>query len=158
MPSPARIWRMENSKRPSEDLWRRTLSQIPSTYGRMNYLAERRNPNTGRYEHAGLTMMFGEEDSNAALRDSHIEAFRAWLELNLEQQQADLLLYWSELPTDRKTLVENWIRLRPHANVLPATASEADRKLYLNDLDVLLAILKRESAASGRSPAESPRQ
>jgi hypothetical protein len=32
-------------------LWRRTLSQIPSQFGRIAWLASLRNPNTGVYEH-----------------------------------------------------------------------------------------------------------
>lgn len=56
-----RRYSMEPRPRPAEDLWRRTLSGIPSIYGRLAFLASLRDVNTGRYEHHGLAMIFGAE-------------------------------------------------------------------------------------------------
>ena len=43
----------------ASDLWRNTLSQIPSVFGRLVYLASLRNANNGRYEHHGLALVLG---------------------------------------------------------------------------------------------------
>ncbi len=52
----------------ASDLWRNTLSQIPTVYGRLVYLASLRNPNTGHYGHHGLSLVFGEDEANRALK------------------------------------------------------------------------------------------
>src|ERR1700733_4646430 len=77
----------------ASDLWRNTLSQIPTVFGRLVYLASLRNPNNGNYEHHGLALVFGEDEANRALKDSHSTVFAGWLTFNLEQQKADLDLY-----------------------------------------------------------------
>ncbi|MDP1532609.1 MAG: hypothetical protein Q8L92_03395, partial [Rubrivivax sp.] len=55
------IMTSEPWKSASDDVWRRTLRQIPTVYGRLVYLAQRRSPDSGLYEHHGLAKMFGEE-------------------------------------------------------------------------------------------------
>ncbi len=142
---------MENGPRPVEDLWRRTLSQIPTLYGRLVYLSSLRNANSGHYEHHGLKLVFGEEAADRALRDSHDRVFRQWLTLNLEQQKADLDLYLSSLPTKRKVLAENWLRLSPYRSLSPVSASGPERNLFLCDLEILLTLLRNEYADGPRA-------
>ena len=48
-------------KSAASNLWRNTLSQIPSVFGRLVYVSSLRNSNNGRYEHHGLTLVYGEE-------------------------------------------------------------------------------------------------
>jgi hypothetical protein len=143
----------EPKRRASEEVWRRTLSQIPTVYGRLSYLSQLRSPNTGLYEHHGLTLLFGEQETDHALRDSHEVSFQEWLSLRLEEQAADLGLYISDQPTDRLTLVENWLRLAPYRNLSPASASETEKLLFLSDIETLLRALKSEweGAASDRN-------
>lgn len=148
---------METGRRPAEDLWRRTLSQLPTVYGRLAYLASLRNANTGLYEHHGLSTLFGENQADLAMRESHLTSFREWLKLNLEQQKADLDLYLCDLPTDRRTLVESWSRLAPYRNLPPAAASDSEKMLFLDDLEILLESLRNEYASGGgRRPGGSP--
>lgn len=139
---------MERQPRPAEELWRRTLAHIPSLYGRLAFLASLVNVNTGRYEHHGLAMIFGEEEAHKALKQSHEEAFLAWLSLRLEQQKADLELYFSTLPASKKTLVENWRRLMPYRTAIPAWASQAQRDLFESNFALLLKLLWSELAPS----------
>jgi len=134
-------------------LWRHTLSQIPSIYGRLVYLASLRNANTGRYEHHGLALIYGEEESDLVLRQSHVHAFREWINYGLEQQKADLDLYLSALSTDKKTVVDTWLRLAPYRNMLPGSARTQERKLYLTDLETLLWLLRNEFGLDVPVPA-----
>jgi hypothetical protein len=124
------------------DLWRNTVSQIPSVFGRLVYLASLRNPNNGSYEHHGLALVFGEDEANKALKTSHAAVFAEWLSFNLEQQKADLDLYISALFEDKRVVIENWIRLAPYRNLLPASVRGVERRLYIADFTALLELFK----------------
>lgn len=146
-----RRFTMEPQPRPADELWRRTLAHIPSMYGRLAFLASLVNVNTGRYEHHGLAMIFGEEEAHRALKQSHEEAFLSWLSLQLEQQKADLELYFSTLPASRKTLVENWRKLMPYRSAAPAWSSQAQRDLFESNFALLLKLLW-----NGLAPSQEP--
>src|SRR5271154_534584 len=128
------------------DVWRNTLSQIPSVFGRLVYLAGLRNPNSGRYDHHGFALVFGADHANRALKKSHKQVFADWLAFNLEHQMADLNLYLSDLPEEKKTVLQAWTLLQPYKNLLPSNAKPVDRRLYLNELQTMLELLR---AASG---------
>ena len=134
------------------DLWRNTLSQIPSVFGRLVYLAELRNPNNGRYEHHGLALLFGEDESNRALKKSHSLVFREWLTFNLEEQKADLDLYLSGLGEDKRTVLANWLDLAPYRNWIPVTLRGVEKRLYSSDLKALLELMGNAHAVAAPDP------
>jgi hypothetical protein len=131
------------------DLWKNTLSQIPSVFGRLVYLSSLRDTNTGRYEHHGLAQIFNEDEANKALRRSHSQAFAEWLLFNIEQQKADLDLYISALFEDKQTVLETWLRLTPYRNLVPNSVKSLERRLYLSDLKAILELLMNEYDVSG---------
>lgn len=133
------------------DLWRRTLSQIPSIFGRLIYLASLRGP-SGTYEHHGFTERFGVSAAQSALLQSHEQAFHTWLGFTIEQQKADLDLYLSDIIADRRNMVEAWIRWAPYRNLVPATARESERSLFQADFEALLEILRREFVLNRPDP------
>jgi hypothetical protein len=141
---------LNRGRRPVEDLWLRTLSQIPTVYGRLVYLASLRDSNSGQYKHHGLAMVFSPEAAHEALSESHLSSFREWLAMSLEHQKADLDLYMSDQPTDRRTLVENWIRLAPYRTLMPAAVTAPEEALFMADVEALLQVLRNELAASGQ--------
>ena len=126
----------------ASDLWRNTLSQIPSVFGRLVYLASLRNPNSGRYEHHGLALIFGEDEANKALKKSHSQLFAEWLAFSVEQQKADLDLYISGLFEDKRTVVETWLKLAPYRNLIPSMVRGVERRLYITDLTALMELLR----------------
>lgn len=136
----------------ASDLWRHTLSQIPSVYGRLAYLTSLRDTNSGQYQHHGLALIFGDKEADEALRQSHQTSFEEWLGFTLEQQKADLDLYLSDLVGIKKTVVENWLRLAPYINLVPVTAGHTERTLFLSDLKALLELLKNECGAAAPDP------
>lgn len=142
----------------ASDLWVRTLAQIPSTFGRMVYLASLRNSITDIYEHHGLSSVFGPDEAGRALRDGHERAFADWLTYSLEQQKADLDLYLSTLELPKRQLLRTWQKLAPYRNLIPSSALEAERTLYLTDVEALLDLLRREHGAQTASRRPSPDQ
>jgi hypothetical protein len=136
----------------ASDLWRNTLSQIPSVFGRLVYLASLRNTNSGRYEHHGLTLVFGEIDANKALKKSHSQAFREWLTFSLEQQRDDLELYLSGLGEERRTILANWLELAPYRNFVPTSSRPVEKRLYLTDLKTLLELMGNAHGVAAPDP------
>ena len=86
-------------------LWIRTLTQIPSLFGRLVYLSALRDVNTDQYQHHGLATVFSKDEAHDALRESHERTFAEWLTFTLEEQKADLDLYLSALDTPKRTLL-----------------------------------------------------
>ena len=118
----------------------------------MAYLASLRDPNTGRYHHFGLAQVYTELQAERALRSSHGQAFKEWLNYSLEQQKSDLEDYLLTLDGDRRTILETWRTLAPYRNVIPADASEAERQLFVSDLEIILDLLRSELSPSLRPP------
>jgi hypothetical protein len=134
------------------DLWRHTLSQIPSLFGRLVYLCSLRDANTGSYEHYGLAQAFGDGEADRVLKDSHGQVFGNWVCLTLEQQKADLDVYLSGLTGNRRTILDTWIRLQPYRNLIPTTAREVERELYMADLEAILGLLRNEYGVVSPDP------
>jgi hypothetical protein len=140
-------------RRPAKvDLWRRTLDQIPTLYGRLVYLTGLRNTDSGEYQHYGLALSYGAKAADQALRESHWETFQQWLSSPLAQQKADVLEYMMVLPTAREVLVETWLQIAPYRNLPPAEARFEERELFCADLETLLNLLKNELNAGGSHP------
>lgn len=130
------------------DLWRRTLSQVPTTFGRIAYLASLRDPNTGRYQHFGLAQIYSEENADRALRQSHMQVFAEWLNYSIEQQKSDLEEYLRSVDANRARILKTWTTLAPYRNLLPTGASEAERQLFVSDLEIILELLRSEPSPS----------
>lgn len=136
---------------PAGDVWRRTLARLPTLFGRVFYLASLRDQSSGAYEHPALAQMLGEEEAGETLRRSHARVFQDWLCLNLEQQKADLQEYLAEVPNPAATLAD-WIESGAYRNWAPADAQDVERRLFVGDLETLLALLRREYGAVSPDP------
>jgi hypothetical protein len=134
------------------DSWRRTLSGIPTLIGRVAYLASLRNANTGIYEHFGISQRIGEDQADKVLRRSHMAVFQEWLCFGLESQKEELEEYLSGLNGDRREIMANWITLEPYVSWVPAESRDVERKLFQDDLGVVLEILRAEYGVASRDP------
>ena len=133
----------------SADLWRNTLQQIPTVFGRLVYLAGLRNSVTGKYEHHGLALVFGEDEARRAMRKSHSAAFAECLSYNLEQQKADLDLYLSGIAAEKPSIVKNWLNVKSYKTFVPTSATPVEKRLYAADIEALIALLRNEYGDGG---------
>lgn len=73
-----------------EDFSSRTLSAIPSDFGRLSYISSLKESRSGLYEHDGLTKLYPAGAVQAALKHCHEELFSRILETPLKEQERDL--------------------------------------------------------------------
>jgi len=137
-------FRSQRNRGAIADVWRNTLSQIPTQFGKLAYFGVLRNPNTGVYDHHGLAAIFGEDEARSALAASHAETFDGWLALSLERQKADLEAYLAGLDEDKSAVVLNWLSSCSYQNLMPPPARETAKALFLSDMRILLDLLKSE--------------
>ena len=130
--------------RARRDVWERTLDQISSTFGKIAYLTSLRNENSGRYQHFGLAQIYSEDAADQVLCESHEAVFSEWLNYELESQARDLEKYLESIEDDRDTVLATWLTLEPYRRLVPAGASEAERDLYVSDLQFVLDLLRNE--------------
>lgn len=123
------------------DLWKNTLSRIPTAYGRLSYLVSLRDPNSGVYRHHGLAAVFGRDESARALRESHERTFQEWLGLDLESKTADLQDYVVQLE-DQIEVVLNYLASTIQSELrLPESARPSERKLFHRDFEAAVTVL-----------------
>jgi hypothetical protein len=138
------------------DLWKHTLSRIPSIYGRLAYLASLRDPNSGAYRHHGLSTVFGRDESGKALRESHERAFLEWLNLSLADKNDDLRHYFASVEEPKRVVVEHWLRSRVYRTIIPSAARHVEQELFCTDLEALLETFRNAPGAGEPGPESSP--
>jgi len=129
------------------DLWKHTLSQIPNTYGRLVYLASLRDPNSGTYRHYGLSAAFGREESTGALRKSHEDTFLEWLHLPLASKATDLKEHFQGFEENPRAVMTYIAHGMSYLSQTPDSASRAQRRQFQSEMEILLELLRNDSAA-----------
>jgi hypothetical protein len=139
------------------DLWKNTLSKIPTLFGRMAYLGGLRDPNSGVYRHHGLSLVFGREESSRTLREHHEQAFFEWLNLSLADKSADLTCYFASLDDPLPVVLDHWLKTKSFEQHAPGAARPMERELFIRDLEALVETIRNglpvdwSSRASSRS-------
>ncbi|MGD0522693.1 MAG: hypothetical protein ABSA48_15660 [Terracidiphilus sp.] len=128
--------------------WRKTLSRISTHFGRLVFLASLRDSATGRYCHDDLLRLLGSDDTDRTLCRSHHQVFAEWLGFSLAEQKSDLDEYLQETGSSRYAT--------HYRNLVPPTARDVERQLYLTDLETLLGLLEVEHAAVSTARAAYP--
>jgi len=135
------------------DLWRHTLSQIPVLAGRLVYLSILRSPITGRYEHHGLALVYGDDDADKAIRVSHRRAFHEWLAMGLSEKVEDLDAYLRSTGEAPDQILRHWSRAETWNSFLPTGSLPAEKSLFGTDMRAAIKILlpRYDAAARGHS-------
>jgi hypothetical protein len=123
------------------DLFRNTLSKIPTVFGQLGYLAALRDPDSGVYRHHGLAEIFGRDESRRALAETHERVFRQWLNLSLSKKMDDLLEYLAARTDPKPAVLKHWARNQTYRSYLPESTRESDRQLFFQEFEVLLETL-----------------
>ncbi len=125
-----------------EEAWRRDLAHIPTSYGRLVYLAGLRNPNTGHYEHYGSDSS-ARGELNKRLKHVHEDIFKDWVSYSLEQKKADIEVYIAGIDqVDCAELIDAWLRLTPYKNLVPGSIQGPERQKHVSDFEAILGLLK----------------
>ncbi|HLZ93181.1 MAG TPA: hypothetical protein VKQ28_15845 [Candidatus Acidoferrum sp.] len=137
-----------------DDLSRRSLSRIDGDLGRLIYLASTRDYNTGRYHHDGLAARFGEEITCQALKTMHRQIFYQIAQNSLEQLVMEMERYASSSSQSREEILDVWQKLEPYRVALPVDVNVAVAQLFVSNVKLALAILRRRLELEAR---EAPR-
>lgn len=124
---------------------RRILAAELTVFGQMVLLSRLRNI-SGIYSHPVLEDSLGTGECDRALSHCHHQVFNQWIGFTLAEQKADLEAY---LRSSHQTVSLEFCR-----GLVPPSAHEVERLLYLTDLETLLELLRLErGGAFGRPEA-----
>src|ERR1700687_5885021 len=109
----------ERQRGPADQLWRNTLLQIPTVFGRLASLASLLDPVSGKYHEDSLNSLLGPQDADRALRHSHYQVFSQWLAFSLAEQKDDIGEYLGGL--GRGWARPKWRFAAPYRQTFPAS-------------------------------------
>ncbi len=142
------------------DKWRASVAEIPSRFGRLVYLSSLLDEKTAHHEVNLLTDEIGAEPARFLMRDEQRDCFAEWLTLTLREQAADLDVYFQTAGVCRQTLAQSWLQSKPYGELLPPEAVEAERRLFLSDLEAVLESMvpRHEATPAADAPALAARE
>lgn len=129
-----------------EDLLRRSLSRISGDLARLIYLASTRDYNTGKYHHDGLAAHFQTEIACQALELAHRQIFYRIASRSLEELVGEVELYINSSRQSREEVLQVWQKLEPYRVALPVDVNVAVAQLFVSNIRLALAILRRRQA------------
>ncbi len=132
----------------TQEIWARTLARIPTTIGRLVYLASLRDDATDIYRDSGLDGHCSQAEADLLLRALHDEAFQTWLSFSLQDQKEDLEQYLQSLAGQTGPDLETWLALPRYMTLIPASAEISERELYELDLKIFLQLRKNRFTES----------
>ena len=129
---------------PAGEVLRRILAQVPTLFGRLVYVSNLRD-SAGAYSHPTLNQLVGSSEADRTLCHCHHRLFGEWIGCSLAEQKTDLdrfLAAPSSPPVD----------LLFCRALIPQSAHEVERLLYLTDLETLLELLRLERGGAFADP------
>jgi hypothetical protein len=123
------------------DLEGRTLAKIPGDIAKLVYLCSTRDYNTGRYNHDGLSVVFGPEMADAALAQCHQKTFQAVLYKSLSQIVDSLERYFDSTGQPRDRILQTWQKLQAYHVLIPAACDALSAEFFLSNVKIALKVL-----------------
>jgi hypothetical protein len=123
------------------DLEGRTLNKIPGDIAKLVYLCSTRDHNTGRYNHDGLSIMFGPEVADAALASCHEKTFQRVLYKSLGELVESLQRYFASTGQPRERILQTWQKLQAYHVLVPADCDQLSAEFFVSNIRIALAVL-----------------
>lgn len=124
-----------------EDFSTRTLSAIPSDFGRLSYICSLKDSRSGLYEHDGLMNLYPASAVQAALKHCHEELFSRILEAPLKEQARDLRECVNTAGEAGWEALKKWGTNRSFQEMCPGDLPGYLQDLFCSNMTALLAIL-----------------
>src|SRR5271154_5039212 len=118
------LTQLQQNGRIVEDFTQTTLEGLPGPFSRLVYLGSLRDLSTGRYEHAGLAVLYQDEAIQQTLGMCHEQIFERILESPLEEQEKDLKVCLKAMAGGLRNAIEHWGRLESYRVLLPEAAPD----------------------------------
>jgi hypothetical protein len=142
------LTQLQQNSRVVEDFTQTTLEGLPGPFSRLVYIASLRDLSTGRYEHAGMAVLYPDEAIQQTIEMCHEQIFERILESPLRLQEADLKICLKAMAGGFRGAVEHWGRLEAYRALLPEAAPEYLKELFCSNMRALLEILRREDSTA----------
>jgi len=123
-----------------EDFTSRTLSAIPSDFGRLYYVSSLKDPNTGQYMHEGLRSVYSEASVQAALEHCHAELFSRILEMPLSDQAGDLRMCLNAAGNKVWNVIDGWRENPDYQAMCPQGLPDYLSDLFCSNMATLLEV------------------
>ena len=131
-----------------QDIKETTLSAVAGVLGKLVYMASLRG-GQGRYQHWGMTLVHGEESSEKALRQAHIEVLAKVLRTPMAALVEDLRQSTKPTGMDALEYVE---QMKGHfPELLPEGRQNSPASTHLNSVLVALSRLEKNRGRATRS-------
>jgi hypothetical protein len=138
------LTQLQQNRRVIQDFTLTTLSRIPGLFARLAYMASLRDLSSGRYEHAGLSVLYPDGAIQQALQLCHEQIFEHILETPLANQQEDLRACLSGMEGGLSGTVSHWRRIEVYRVLQPEAPADYLKELFCSNLRALLEVLSEE--------------
>jgi hypothetical protein len=124
------------------DLEVRTLAGLHGDLSKVVYLSGTRDYNTGRYQHEGLAIRFGESAAQTALARCHEAVFEDLSHCGMEALVAQLAEYIESTGADRERVLDSWQRLEAYRVLIPGTCDPFTADCFITNIKIALEVLR----------------
>jgi hypothetical protein len=142
------LTQLQQNGRIVEDFTSTTLEGLPGPFSRLVYLASLRDLTTGRYEHAGLSVLYPDEAIQQTLEMCHEQIFERILESPLQAQERELKICLKNMAGGFHAAVDHWGRMEAYRVLLPEAAPDYLKELFCSNMRALLALLRQENSTA----------
>lgn len=128
-----------------DDFCRTTLEAVPGVFGKLDYLANLRVED-GRYQHWGLSRVYGDEAMQRAISEAHHQVFLEVLRMPVRKLLEDLACASRAKDMDLLDFIEDLARRSPA--LLPADLGGGSVRHFNSVVAALLSLVRNSRAAT----------
>ena len=142
------LTQLQQNSQVLQDFTLTTLESLPGYFSRLVYISSLRDLSTGRYEHAGLSVLYPDEAIQQAIEICHEQIFERILETPLQAQEKDLKLCFASMAGGYREAIDHWRRLESFRVLLPEETPSYLKELFCSNMRALLEILQQECSTA----------